>query len=158
MRNFLILAILFATFSLSAKEKSSASEIVKLKINLSTKGSDISFDQTAIEAPLGKEIQLTYANQADANSELSHNVAIIKLGSEQKLLDSLKKNGDDLDKIDQSLLLAKTKVLNPGETDTISFRPTAPGSYTYICLMPNHGTMLGMKGTLKIVPAKKVLK
>ncbi len=158
MRSFIIWAILISTIPLSAKQKSSSNDIVMLKIKLSTKGSDISFDKTAIEAPFGKEIQITYTNEADANSELSHNVAIIKLGSEQKLFANLRKIDDDIEKIDQSLLIVKTKVLNPGEKDTITFRPAALGTYTYICLMPNHGTMLGMKGTLKIVPAEKVSK
>ena len=65
------------------------------------------------------------------------------------LLD-LKSHNYELDKVDQTMILAKTKILNPGESDTITFKPSSPGKYMYVCLMPAHGDMLGMKGYLTI--------
>jgi len=47
-------------------------------------------------------------------------------------------------------VLAHTKLLGPGESDTISFAaPRKPGVYTYICSFPGHYT-IGMKGTLTV--------
>ncbi len=144
----LLCALLFSSSVVSAKKNKS--DVVVLKISLSTKGTDIAFDQSSIQVPFGKTVQLTYINQADANSEISHNVAIVKLGAEKELDENLKKHDYDLDKIDQSLILAKTKVLEPGQKDTITFKPETKGVYTYICLMPAHGNMLGMKGFLNV--------
>ncbi len=47
-------------------------------------------------------------------------------------------------------VLAKTKLLGPGESDSVTFKaPTAPGSYAYICTFPGHYAS-GMKGTLVV--------
>jgi uncharacterized cupredoxin-like copper-binding protein len=32
----------------------------------------------------------------------------------------------------------------------VTFKPAAAGDYVYICLMPGHGDMLGMRGVLTI--------
>jgi azurin len=49
-----------------------------------------------------------------------------------------------------SKVLAHTKLLGPGETDTISFAaPRTPGAYIYICSFPGHFA-IGMKGVLTV--------
>ncbi len=46
---------------------------------------------------------------------------------------------------------AKTKVLSPGGSDTISFiAPTEVGTYTYFCSVPGHRAN-GLEGTLTVV-------
>ncbi|MGV3532163.1 MAG: plastocyanin/azurin family copper-binding protein [Chthoniobacteraceae bacterium] len=50
----------------------------------------------------------------------------------------------------KSKVLAHTKLLGPGESDTITFvAPSTPGDYTYICSFPGHFA-IGMKGILKV--------
>jgi azurin len=50
---------------------------------------------------------------------------------------------------DQSLILAHTKMLGPGESDTIEFdAPTTPGEYWYVCTFPGHFAL--MKGKLVV--------
>jgi azurin len=47
-------------------------------------------------------------------------------------------------------VIAHTKLLGPGESDTISFAaPKEPGAYTYICSFPGH-LAIGMKGVLTV--------
>jgi len=47
-------------------------------------------------------------------------------------------------------VIAHTKLLGPGESDTVSFAaPEKPGTYTYICSFPGHYA-IGMKGTLTV--------
>ena len=47
-------------------------------------------------------------------------------------------------------VLAHTKLLGPGETDTVTFvAPSTPGDYVYICSFPGHFA-IGMKGVLKV--------
>ena len=50
----------------------------------------------------------------------------------------------------ESKVLAHTKLLGPGESDTITFvAPKEPGDYVYICSFPGHYA-IGMKGVLKV--------
>jgi len=49
-----------------------------------------------------------------------------------------------------SQVIAHTKLLGPGESDTISFAaPGKPGAYAYICSFPGHFA-IGMKGVLTV--------
>ena len=50
----------------------------------------------------------------------------------------------------RGVILALSRVLNPGQEDVVEFSPPAPGEYVYICLMPGHGDMLGMRGILAL--------
>jgi azurin len=48
----------------------------------------------------------------------------------------------------KSQILAATKLLGPGESDTVRFyAPTKPGRYIYLCSFPGH-FQVGMKGVL----------
>lgn len=47
-------------------------------------------------------------------------------------------------------VLASTKLLGPGESDTIEFvAPSEPGTYEFLCSFPGHAPA-GMKGTLTV--------
>ncbi len=150
LNTFLFLFFSILSLSVIARNVKKSVDVVALNVSLVTKGNEMTFDQTVIDVQFGKKIQLTYSNQAEAGSEITHNVAIVKIGFEEKLIESLKKNDYDIEKIDPNFLVAKTKVLEPGEKETITFRPEKAGKYMYICLMPGHGTMLGMRGILNV--------
>jgi len=50
---------------------------------------------------------------------------------------------------DRSAVLAHTKVIGGGESDTITFTvPSTPGDYPFLCTFPGHYAM--MKGVLKV--------
>jgi azurin len=47
-------------------------------------------------------------------------------------------------------VLAHTKLLGPGESETVTFvAPSAPGDYQYVCSFPGHFA-IGMKGILTV--------
>lgn len=47
-------------------------------------------------------------------------------------------------------VLATSKVLGPGETETVSFiAPTIQGDYTYVCVFPGHSAM--MRGVMTVL-------
>ena len=49
-------------------------------------------------------------------------------------------------------VLAKTKMLGPGESDSVTFTaPSVPGAYDYLCTFPEHYAG-GMKGVMTVRP------
>lgn len=122
-----------------------------IDVRLSTKGNDIAFDQTAIQVPFGKKVQLKFINEAAKGSEILHNVAVLKPGTTDKVLKELQSNGYDIEKMrTNKSVLAMTKAIEPGAEAELEFMPDKPGFYPYICLMAGHADMLGMKGTLNV--------
>lgn len=122
-----------------------------IHVKLSTTGDEVMFDQQRIDLPLAKTIRLRYKNDAPLDSQISHNVAIIRPERVAAVMAILQEHDYDLASVKGSAdILAITKVLNPGQEDVINFSPPSAGDYVYICLMPGHGDMLGMRGVLAI--------
>jgi azurin len=46
-------------------------------------------------------------------------------------------------------IIVFTKLLGPGESDTITFNAPAAGVYDYICTFPGH-VILGMRGKMTV--------
>src|SRR5688572_24996675 len=88
-----------------------AEKVVPVTITLSTKGNDVSFDQTSLQVPYGATIHLTFKNAATSDSAIDHNVAILKPGTEEKFIKMMMDEAYDMDKIRESeMILAKTKI------------------------------------------------
>jgi azurin len=120
-------------------------------VKLSTTGNEVMFDQQRLDLPFARTVRLRYKNDAPADSQITHNVAIIRPERVASVMSILQDHDYDLKFVkDSPDILALTRVLNPGEEDVITFKPPAPGEYVYICLMPGHGDMLGMRGVLAI--------
>ncbi len=122
-----------------------------IHVKLSTTGQEVMFDQQRLDLPFAKTIRLKYKNDAPLDSQISHNVAIIRPERVEAVMAILQEHDYDLKFVrDSADILALSKVLNPGQEDTVNFSPPAPGEYVYICLMPGHGDMLGMRGILAL--------
>ena len=52
-------------------------------------------------------------------------------------------------------LLAVTQTLGPGESELLELGPLKAGYYTYLCLVPGHANVLGMRGIMHVQPAPK---
>ena len=145
-----ILSILFFTFSLSLAAKP---EPVKEVI---ISGNDaMQFDIKTFQAKPGESIQLTLNNVGSIPKiAMGHNWVLLKKGADaiafgQKVLAS---GGSATNPLPKSLLgdvLAHTKLLGPGESETISFTaPTIAGDYEYVCTFPGHFAM--MRGSMEV--------
>lgn len=146
MRRFLLASLLFCM--MSSWEVKAADTVV---IELSTKGNDIAFDQSAVQVKFQKSVSLKFVNKAAADSHIGHNVAILKPDATEAVIQELRKNNYDLAAIkNHPGILALSKTLNPGEADVVTFAPDKPGFYPYLCLMPGHSDILGMKGILNV--------
>lgn len=143
----LVLASLLVTMMSSWEAKASETVVIEL----STKGNDIAFDQTAVQIKFKKSVSLKFVNKAAADSHIGHNIAILKPDATDAVIQELRKNNYDLAAIkNHPGILVLSKTLNPGETDMVTFSPDKPGFYPYLCLMPGHSDVLGMKGILNI--------
>lgn len=81
---------------------------------------------------------------------MGHNWVLFSIQSDaevQKLLMDAMKNAPEYLPKDQSTIIAHTKILGGGESDTVTFTaPEKPGSYPFVCSFPGHFSM--MKGKL----------
>ena len=122
-----------------------------IHVKLSTTGNEVMFDQLTLKLPFARKIRLRYRNDAPLNSQIAHNVAIIRPERVDAVMAVLQEHDYNLSSVRGSPdILAVTRVVNPGQEDVVDFSPPAPGDYVYICLMPGHGDMLGMRGVLTI--------
>jgi azurin len=146
MRRYFLLPWLWV-FALAFEARASDTVVIEL----STKGNDIAFDQAAVQIKFKKTIGLKFVNKAAADSHIGHNIAILKPDATDAVIQDLRKNNYDLAAIkNHPGILIISKTLNPGESDVVTFSPDKPGFYPYLCLMPGHSDILGMKGILHI--------
>ena len=113
------------------------------------------FDVKKFEASPGEDLKLVFKNIGSMPKiAMGHNLVILKKGVDalafgQKVLAS---GGSANNALPKSLLgevLAHTKVLGPGESETISFTaPEKPGDYQFVCTFPGHFAM--MRGTMEV--------
>lgn len=124
-----------------------------ITIELSTKGNNIAFDQDAVQVKFQKSIKLRFVNKAAEHSAIGHNIAILKPGATDEVLKALRDSNYNLESVKHHPgILVMSKTLNPGEEAILEFSPEKASDYPYLCLMPGHSDLLGMKGILHIVP------
>jgi len=106
------------------------------------------FDKTELKALAGKPITLTFAHigTMDRNA-MGHNFILLKQGTNvddfvKKALTA--KDNDYIPKSESDKIIAHTKLLAGGESDTIEFTVPEKGTYDFICSFPGHAaTMRG---------------
>lgn len=112
------------------------------------------FETTIITAKAGQKVKLTFEN-LHPTGPLQHNFILGKIGSKQKLIDASNGMMTEMAKWmaagfipEIPEVLAHTKLLNPGQSETIEFTlPAEKGEYPYLCTFPGHALI--MQGTLK---------
>ncbi len=116
------------------------------------------YDVTAIEAKPGQQIVVTLKNVGTTPKfSMGHNFVILdRTINEQnvtKFLDAASMEAaHDYVTPGAKEVIAHTKLLGPGETDTVTFNaPFVPGDYLYLCSFPGHYAQ-GTKGILTVKP------
>ena len=112
------------------------------------------FDTTDINGAVGQKITLTLTNDGSLpKAVMAHNLVVLKPGTDVDAFiaaASAKARAADgylPDDAQASQIVVHTKLLGPGEEDTITFTPTAAGVYEYVCTFPGH-TAAGMRGKI----------
>ena len=114
------------------------------------------FDVTAIEATPGQKISVTLRNVGTTPKlSMGHNFVLLdKTVNEQNVnrwLDTASTEAShDYVPPSSKEVLAHTKLLGPGESETVTFSaPYIPGQYLYLCSFPGHYSQ-GTKGFLTV--------
>lgn len=158
MKNFLV-AIFIAIGIISCGNDSSktpkqdAPEISQPELTnvIELKGTDdMKFDKTMFKVKAGQEVTLTFTNAGQLPLEtMGHNVVVLEKGADVAKFaqaSAKAKETDYISNLYMTDIVANTKLLGPGESETIKFTLKEPGDYTFICTFPGH--WVSMKGTI----------
>lgn len=115
----------------------------------------MSYDISTINAKVGQKVKITFQNES-ALAPLQHSLIVCKPGSRERMFAAADAMMTDMPKWlakgfipETEDVLHHTKLLNPGETETIEFTAgPEPGDYPYVCTFPGHARI--MQGTLKV--------
>lgn len=149
MKLHTLLAVSLLSFgSLSATALHAADGAREIAI---TANDAMQFNLKEITAAPGEKIAIKLSHIGKLpKTAMGHNWVLFTTGSDaevQKLAMECMKNAPDYLPKDRSTVLAHTKILGGGESDTVTFTaPEKPGTYLYLCTFPGHFSM--MKGKL----------
>ncbi len=82
---------------------------------------------------------------------MGHNLVILKPGTDVAAFTekaALAKATDYIPESEKANIIAHTRLLSGGESDTIEFTISEPGTYDFLCSFPGHAAM--MKGKLVV--------
>ncbi len=141
-----------ASISIADKKKE-----VKVDQTVTIAGNDMmKYDKTTFEVKAGSKVKLVLKNVGKIPKiAMGHNIVILKKGVTaiafgQKALGA---GANALNALPDSVkgdTLAHTKLLGPGESDTIIFTaPKEAGDYEYVCTFPGHFALMRGKMTVK---------
>ena len=111
------------------------------------------YDTTDITIKVGQPLTITLTNSGSLpKAAMAHDLVVLRPGTDAAayvLAASTHAAEDYLPADQSSKVLRATKLLGPGESDTITFTPKAAGTYEYVCTFPAHYAA-GMKGTITV--------
>jgi azurin len=124
-------------------EKLNYSDTIQLKA-----GENMRFDKELFRVRAGKKIRLILINTSKkSNMSMTHNVVILLKGTDIADFADAVRTAKEEQYTPSSvapLIIAHSKMVPGGESDSIDFVITQPGVYDYICSFPGHwGTMQG---------------
>lgn len=112
----------------------------------------ILFDKTRIFVEAGKPVEIVFEN----TDIMPHNLLVARAGTLAKVGVEAEKMAADPNAFARNFVpdlpdvLQATRLLQPGQTDRISFHaPETPGEYPYVCTFPGHWQR--MNGIMQVV-------
>ncbi len=137
------------TTSEAPETTASTGEVVEINIS----GNDqMQYDTDMIEVPAGSTVRLTMTHSGQlAKEAMGHNWVLLKQGTslEDFAMTAIQSAGTDyIPASEEANIIAHTKMLGGGESDTIEFQAPAAGEYEFLCSFPGHYGM--MRGTFVV--------
>lgn len=155
MKTIIKLTLLILLTGLMATQIFAATGETENVREITVKGTDnMKFDVTLIEAEPGETLRITLVVESNLpRAAMGHNIAVVDQGvnMEEFVFASMtEKETEYIAPAFQDQVIANTKMIGGGETDTIEFTvPETPGDYEYVCTFPGH-FFGGMKGILRV--------
>ena len=113
------------------------------------------FNTKTVEVTAGEKVSLTFKHIGQLpKAAMGHNVVVLKAGTAvpafaTKAMQAAATEYIPQDEESKKLIVANTKLLGGGESQTITFTaPAEAGDYPYICTFPGHFAL--MQGVLKV--------
>lgn len=125
---------------------------------VSITGNDqMKYNKSEIRVKAGQKVRLTltHVGKMDKNV-MGHDWALLTKDADMATVGNAAAAENDRDGIPKDMadkIIAHTKMLGGGESDTIEFEAPAPGTYTYMCTFPGHYAL--MHGKFIVEPADK---
>ncbi|MBL6838174.1 MAG: azurin [Puniceicoccaceae bacterium] len=119
-----------------------------------TANDQMKYNVDAFTVPAGGAVKLTLRNIGKMpKASMGHNVVFLSADADPNAFAAAAAAARDSDYIPASLqtqILASSKLLGPGEMDSINFTaPSEPGNYTFLCSFPAH-MFAGMRGIMTV--------
>ena len=147
------LACTILAFSVSSCSRAPEAPPKAVAVNADDK---MKFDLTAFEVAPGQKVTVTFKNVGTTPKfSMGHNFVLldraVNVGNVQTVLDKASTDAaHDYGPPGAKEVLAHSKLLGPGETDTVTFNaPFVPGEYLYLCSFPGHYSQ-GTKGFMTV--------
>lgn len=121
---------------------------------ISIEGNDeMKFDKTKFTVNAGQEVILNFKNAGVLPLEtMGHNVVVLEKNADIAKFANASAKAKETNYISELYItdiIAQTKLLGPGESETIKFTLKEAGEYTFICTFPGH--WIAMKGTITAI-------
>ena len=111
------------------------------------------YDVTDITVKVGQPLTITLTNNGSLPKvAMAHDLVVLRPGTDPAAYVTAASKAaaeNYLPADESSKVLRATKLLGPGESDTITFTPKAAGTYDYVCTFPAH-YLAGMHGTITV--------
>lgn len=123
-------------------------------VTVNLTGSDaMKYNTSAIEVAAGRtvKVNLKHIGRMPVN-QMGHNFVLLAKGTDVAAFVRAGANAQDTGYVADSMkdkVIAKTKLIGGGESDTIEFAAPEPGVYDFICSFPNHAAVMKGKLTVK---------
>lgn len=130
-------------------------ESVPATVTVEITGNDqMQYDKNEIIVHEGQEVTLILHHSGKLpKATMGHNWVLLNQGVDMQAFDEkANKAGEKNDYIPEdaaSDMIAHTKLLGGGESDTITFKAPAQGAYDFLCSFPGHSSV--MKGKFMVV-------
>jgi azurin len=152
---FLIIALGCSTLLVSLTSCARAPEVPPKEVTVQA-DDKMRFDMTAFEVKPGQKVVVTFKNVGTTPKfSMGHNFVVLDRSvnpqNVTKFLDAASTEAShDYVPPGAKEVLAHSKLLGPGETDTVTFNaPYVPGDYLYLCSFPGHYSQ-GTKGFMTV--------
>lgn len=124
-------------------------EDTRFKVEIES-NDQMQFDKKELKVPVGEPVVLTLTHSGKMDkSVMGHNFVLLKQGVELQAFAEKAALAADTEYIpveEEGNVLAHTKVVGGGESDTIEFVITEAGKYEFLCTFPGHYAI--MRGVL----------